>query len=114
MAYEEYTWETGETITSEKLNHMERGITNSYDLFPIQTQLGEGTATLTKTWQEIFDAVNAGKFPYIISSESETIVAIESVVRVGAEEGSYYVEGGTITFLTDSSTGYPTYGGASN
>lgn len=28
MAYEKQTWECGETITAEKLNHMEDGIAN--------------------------------------------------------------------------------------
>ncbi len=30
MSYEKYTWQTGEVITADKLNHMEDGIKNSY------------------------------------------------------------------------------------
>lgn len=30
MSYEKYTWQTGEVITADKLNHMEEGIKNSY------------------------------------------------------------------------------------
>ena len=29
MAYEKQTWQNGDTITAEKLNHMEDGIENS-------------------------------------------------------------------------------------
>lgn len=29
MAYDKYTWQTGETITAEKLNHIEDGIENA-------------------------------------------------------------------------------------
>lgn len=29
MAYEKQTWETGELITADKLNHMEDGIADS-------------------------------------------------------------------------------------
>ena len=30
MSYEKYTWETGEVITADKLNHMENGIKDAY------------------------------------------------------------------------------------
>ena len=29
MAYEKHTWECGEAITTEKLNHIEEGIANA-------------------------------------------------------------------------------------
>lgn len=29
MAYEKQTWECGETITADKLNHMEEGISSA-------------------------------------------------------------------------------------
>lgn len=32
MAYDKYTWQTGEVITQEKLNHMEDGIEDAYEL----------------------------------------------------------------------------------
>lgn len=32
MAYDKYTWQTGEVITQEKLNHMEQGIEDAYEL----------------------------------------------------------------------------------
>lgn len=31
MAYEKHTWTTGETITAEKLNHIEEGIEGLYE-----------------------------------------------------------------------------------
>ena len=39
MAYEKQTWETGDTITAAKLNHMEDGIasTDAYDLVLVET-----------------------------------------------------------------------------
>ena len=30
MAYEKHTWETGETITAELLNHIEDGVAELY------------------------------------------------------------------------------------
>lgn len=34
MAYEKYTWVTGETITAELLNHMEQGIEETEQAIP--------------------------------------------------------------------------------
>lgn len=41
MAYDKYTWQTGEVITQEKLNHMEQGIENAYEL-PAVTSEDDG------------------------------------------------------------------------
>lgn len=41
MAYEKQTWTTGEVITQEKLNHMEQGIEDAYEL-PTVTETDNG------------------------------------------------------------------------
>lgn len=41
MAYEKQTWTTGEVITQEKLNHMEDGIENAYEI-PAVTETDNG------------------------------------------------------------------------
>lgn len=41
MAYDKYTWQTGEVITQEKLNHMEDGIEDAYEL-PAVTETDNG------------------------------------------------------------------------
>ena len=41
MAYDKYTWQTGEVITQEKLNHMEDGIEDAYEL-PSVTETDNG------------------------------------------------------------------------
>lgn len=41
MAYDKYTWQTGEVITQEKLNHMEQGIEDAYEL-PAVTETDNG------------------------------------------------------------------------
>ena len=64
MAYEKQTWTTGEVITQEKLNHMEDGIAEGGGVVVVNvtTTASEGgtVTTLDKTWQEIYDALNAG------------------------------------------------------
>jgi len=60
MSYEKQTWQTGDTVTSAKLNHMEDGIASAGGggtgggvlIVGINMQ----TMTLDKTWQEIHDA----------------------------------------------------------
>lgn len=41
MAYEKQTWQTGDVITQEKLNHMEDGIEDAYEL-PAVTETDNG------------------------------------------------------------------------
>ena len=36
MAYVKTNWETGDIITAEKLNHMENGIANSFNLHAVR------------------------------------------------------------------------------
>lgn len=67
MSYEKQTWVTGETITAEKLNHMEGGIeaSSSDEFIPIFTiryeTTGEATAKCDKTYEEVLAAIIANK-----------------------------------------------------
>lgn len=58
MAYTKHTWETGQVITADKLNHMEDGIADGGGGgVLIVHQVGEAPSyTLDHTWQEIHDA----------------------------------------------------------
>lgn len=57
MAYEKQTWTTGEVITQEKLNHMEDGIENAYEL-PAVTETDNGKVLGVENGQ--FGLVNGG------------------------------------------------------
>lgn len=68
MAYEKHTWETGETITAEKLNHMEDGIADGVSGITViaQFQREEDTDefsldSINYTFKEVMDAVTSGK-----------------------------------------------------
>lgn len=50
MAYDKYTWNTGETITKEKLNHIEDGIGDNDTAI---TQLGTSITNLATTVNEL-------------------------------------------------------------
>ena len=70
MSYEKHTWQTGETITAEKLNNLEDGIASnsgesndfvvSFQNHPQQ----ENKRISDKTIEEIYDACKVGKTIY--------------------------------------------------
>lgn len=70
MSYEKHTWQTGETITAEKLNNLEDGIASnsgesndfvvSFQNHPQQ----ENKRNSDKTIEEIYDAYKVGKTIY--------------------------------------------------
>lgn len=70
MSYEKQTWATGDTITAEKLNHMEDGIADGgggssvFQVIYTIAEDGQGgfTATCNHTMTEIVTAYNAGKY----------------------------------------------------
>ena len=66
MAYEPKTWECGETITADDLNHMENGITDASDIVNVNV-VATGSIpsasidTIDKTFDELLEAHNSGK-----------------------------------------------------
>ena len=54
MSYEPTNWKDGDLVTSAKLNKMEQGIAAGGRILIVHED--EGTSTLDKTWQEIYDA----------------------------------------------------------
>lgn len=67
MAYDKYTWQTGEVITQEKLNHMEDGIADmgGGGMLIVNVISPENEPSyLDKTWQEIHDAFLSGNVAF--------------------------------------------------
>lgn len=66
MAYDKQTWVNGETITQEKLNHMEDGIaeangkSTSANILIVTFTGGSGSFYCDKTYEEILNAINNG------------------------------------------------------
>lgn len=60
MSYEKYTWENGEVITKEKLNHIENGIegASSGGIFIVEKDPEKGASA---TFDEMLNAINDGK-----------------------------------------------------
>lgn len=101
MAYQKQTWVTGETITEQKLNHMEDGIANTILIVGITE---DGTKEiLDKTWQQIYDASYAVVVKHL---ENEKDYKLIPDVFVDTEMG-YVVTVGEDPYVTDSPDGYP-------
>ena len=110
MAYEKQTWQSGDTVTSAKLNHMEDGIASAGGgniLFVGATTVDE-TTTLDKTWQEIMTAVETG-IAVIKKISGENDITLDYIVAVYHYDGNSYtvlsVSGGQ--YEADSASGYP-------
>lgn len=63
MSYTPTQWQTGDTITAEKLNNMERGIENANEPFivTLTPTAGDFSGTMDKTVGEIYEAWTAGE-----------------------------------------------------
>jgi len=118
MAYTKQTWQNGDVITAEKLNHMEDGIASGGTLV-IGCTNNDGNIVLDKTWQEINNFYLNGGSAVIIFPYDETDTYIMSVIRVYIDNNnSYRVIGLTASynntttvfvFQADSASGYPSY-----
>lgn len=105
MAYEKHTWSTGETITADKLNHMEDGIANSGGSLVVHV---DDNDTLDKTWQEIYDALSAGTYVVCLFSGITGGIAQKPIYDVDQQlNGSYTVYFNDTNYVTDVATGYP-------
>lgn len=66
------------------------------------------TGALTKTWQEIFDALEKGWYVSIVALLSEGDVSEEQIFTAGVgENDSYVVVTSNNTYGTSSKDGYP-------
>jgi hypothetical protein len=112
MAYEKNTWARGDIVTSAKLNHMEDGIANAGRTLVIggfrTDDNGSFVGTSDKTWQEIHDALVAGKECISIIQDGDSVyrVVLDSA-RYSAGTSEYIISG-EINAECNSPDGYPT------
>ena len=109
MAYTKHTWTTGEVITAGRLNNMEDGIAGGTLVIGGFTRVVPNiTGTADKTWQEIHDALVAGKECVAISHDGDTVdrMVIYSAWR-DDETGTYYIAISDADAECNSPDGYP-------
>lgn len=88
MSYDKNTWQTGDVITAEKLNHMEDGIADGGGgggVLVVGVIVDGSTMTFDKTWQQIHDADYC-----IVEIIAETDTAFYLVVDIGVTPLSKY------------------------
>ena len=109
MAYTKNTWNNGDVITAEKLNHMEDGIADSGggSAFIINIIEDEATWTLDKTWQQIYEAFYSGSECVVKYERGENGQSLYKVDHITNEFGSYNVGFFSNQLSSNSPDGYP-------
>ena len=118
MAYTKNTWQTGDIVSSAKLNHMEDGIANSENVFIVGGVSvdgnGDPNGTLDKTWQEIYDALQSKVVIAVYVSDNEIMqFGIEGCLYDDGDN-AYKVPVGQAIFTTASRDGYPSLSGGTD
>ena len=112
MSYTPTEWKNGDTITAEKLNKIEEGIADGGVLIVTKTDDVEHTQiTLSKTWQEIYDAVISGKQILLDNSDSGNISLnfLTDIYTIN-DSGQYNVHFSTVDeYYAYSADSYPAY-----
>lgn len=124
MSYVEQTWATGDTITAEKLNHMESGIAESgggSSAMFVTGTTSSMTITLDKNFTEIKTAFFAGTPVFItVSDTANGIAETASVIDVRESIDAYETfdglvhcflnqANGVVSFEATSADAYPSY-----
>ncbi len=89
--YTKQTWNTGDIITAQKLNHMEDGIASSGGFLitftPANDEEAEVIGTIDKTYSEILSAIQSGRIPLmnvIVSNNIAMSLIYNAVVYTGS------------------------------
>lgn len=122
MSYEKQTWQTGDVVTSAKLNHMEDGIAAGGGVFVVHAVYDEQIEkeVFDKTYAEVISAVQSGLFPLIINADENYASVYLFSAAFYDEDTSLYtvviVSGDysdrsayTAKYTTDSADGYPSF-----
>lgn len=89
MSYSKNSWETGDIITSEKLNHMEEGISNS-DNSPVDIQIqnqknadtGKDMVVFSATAEQLYNIVASGKSIHLMNDDTDFTVDVYVPVEI--------------------------------
>ena len=105
MPYTKNTWETGDTITAEKLNNLEDGADRIVKVMSVIDEQNTGAYTLDKTWQEIHDALAAGKIVIAYSvniqwTDPDLATIVPQYILTAEHSGLY-----TVTYVSVSGQG---------
>lgn len=101
MAYEPTEWKSGDVISSQKLNKIEQGISNSV----LRVDFDIDAGALNKTWKEIHDASScvihwdAGEY-----NDTKFISEMHVVDVFSREDAHYFIDALSVNPNLSSST----------
>lgn len=104
MAYEKQTWNNGDVISADKLNHIEDGIENNRTM-----TVNDNNRTLDKTWQEIYDVATSGLVIYIKDSSSNYAMVINVLDRDNSYDVEIFNGYGVLSYKASSPSDYPVW-----
>lgn len=113
MSYIPTNWKTGDIVSSQRLNKLEEGVRDAYEVMVINNN----DNTLDKTWQEIYDAMAQGKLCVIRQVSvnpkvNKVKILTDIVISVQRESEEEYAVGvSNAMYSASSATGYPKLGG---
>lgn len=107
MAYTPTEWQSGDIVTSAKLNKIENGIASASGGGEVLiANMNPNTGELDKTWQEIYDA------PFCIIKINDNAVFSFVINKIAEYYLSAYAFDGEdmkfLAFATSTPDGYPT------
>lgn len=117
MAYTRHTWQSGEVISSALLNNIEDGIEEAASsgggsgVLGITVTRNDTGATLSRTWQEIYDTMdNGGLIVSHTKDANGTIVTSVATIECGHNDGKgYYVKVSGSTAVCGNPDEYPSF-----
>ena len=117
MAYEKHTWETGETITAEKLNNLEDGVASAGDgsgdsnEFIINVSRdSQYNLVIDKTFDEVEAAYNNGK-TLKLKNDNTNYRFYEKQMSMGGIDFTFVSDNISIPFFLESATSITIYVG---
>lgn len=111
MSYTKTNWETGDTITAEKLNNLENGVAGNVFVIGEET-VDLTTKILNKTWKEILTAMSNGSLCMILETDTNYARADFLQIAFMDDEDPQNITYSVSTidhfaYSTDSENGYP-------
>lgn len=113
MAYTKQTWNNGDIITADKLNHIEDGVEKNLEPLIVNcSDDGNSNTVFDKTFAEVRDAYFSGRA--VLCGGSGVNSAFYSVMGFYAGSDNAYqitVANGIypVIYTTDSENGYPSH-----
>lgn len=111
MSYEKYTWQTGEVITADKLNHMEEGILVGNIYFVTATMNPDtGFYTINESYTSLKNKLDAGYLVAWLNKKDEgyygysTLYVLTDVSYTSLSEDVYKYQAtfGTMLLIPES------------